>query len=114
MHIDSYSFGRIVIDGQAYDKDLIIFPDRIIPNWWRNEGHLFAVYDLQEVMQNEEITQIVFGLGAFSRVRIDPVLKNMLDIRGIEFMALSTGKAVKFYNENAAKINTAAAFHLTC
>ncbi len=29
MHIDSYDFGRIVIDGVSYSSDVIIYPDRI-------------------------------------------------------------------------------------
>jgi len=29
MKIDSYSFGRIVIDGQVYTSDVIIYPDRV-------------------------------------------------------------------------------------
>jgi len=34
--IESYSFGQMVIDGQEYTSDLIIFPDRINSSWWRN------------------------------------------------------------------------------
>jgi len=37
--IEHYSFGRIVIDGKEYTKDLIIYPDKIRANWWRKEGH---------------------------------------------------------------------------
>jgi hypothetical protein len=38
--IDSYKFGRIVIDGQAYSRDVIILPDRVIRDWWRDSGHI--------------------------------------------------------------------------
>ena len=114
MHIDSYSFGKIVIDGQAYSKDLLILPDRIIPNWWRDKGHVFAIGDLQEVLKNHEIEQIIFGLGAFSMVKIDPELINDFKVRGIEHKASSTGEAVKYYNDAANKKKTAAAFHITC
>ena len=33
--IESYSFGEVVIDGKRYRSDVIVFPDRVKPNWWR-------------------------------------------------------------------------------
>lgn len=39
MTIASYSFGKITIDGQTFTSDLIIYPGRIDPSWWRREGH---------------------------------------------------------------------------
>ena len=31
--INSYDFGRIVIDGNAFTTDVIIFPDRVDAEW---------------------------------------------------------------------------------
>jgi len=36
--IDGYSFGRIVVEGKEYTSDLIIYPDHIQGDWWREEG----------------------------------------------------------------------------
>jgi len=33
--IESYDFGRIVVDGRKFGRDVIIFADRIDGNWWR-------------------------------------------------------------------------------
>ncbi|OQY18037.1 MAG: hypothetical protein B6I35_13630 [Anaerolineaceae bacterium 4572_32.2] len=44
--IESYRFGRIIIDGQTHSKDVIILPDRVIENWWRQEGHALHLDDL--------------------------------------------------------------------
>jgi hypothetical protein len=44
-----YSFGRIVVDGQEHDRDLIVLPYRVIANWWRRDGHSLALEDLREV-----------------------------------------------------------------
>jgi hypothetical protein len=41
--IDHYEFGRIIIDGREETKDLIILPDRVVRNWWRQEGHALVV-----------------------------------------------------------------------
>jgi hypothetical protein len=48
--IDHYEFGRIVIDGREETRDLIILPDRMVLNWWRQEGHALVVDDLGEVL----------------------------------------------------------------
>jgi hypothetical protein len=31
--IDSYEFGRIVIDGREYRADVIILPERVVADW---------------------------------------------------------------------------------
>ena len=35
--IESYDFGRIVIDGRKFASDVIIFLDRVDGNWWRKD-----------------------------------------------------------------------------
>ena len=47
--IESYRFGHIVIDGQSYTRDVILLADRVIPNWWRKEGHALYPEDLAAV-----------------------------------------------------------------
>ena len=36
--IDAYDFGRIVIDENAFTTDVIIFPDRVMDEWWRRRA----------------------------------------------------------------------------
>jgi hypothetical protein len=48
--IDHYEFGRIVVDGREETHDLIILPNRVVWNWWRQEGHALVVDDLREVL----------------------------------------------------------------
>ena len=50
MHIDSYEFGAIVIDGKIYRADLLIWPGQIKTDWWRLEGHLLQLPDVMEVL----------------------------------------------------------------
>ena len=49
MHIDSYRFGEMLVNGRSYSSDLIIFGDRIEDQWWRENGHLVRAEDLVEV-----------------------------------------------------------------
>ena len=37
--IESYRFGKIVINGKSYSSDVIIIGDHVKANWWRREGH---------------------------------------------------------------------------
>jgi len=38
MHIDSYQFGQITVDGISYSSDVIILGDTVQSNWWREQG----------------------------------------------------------------------------
>jgi hypothetical protein len=61
--IDHYEFGRIVVDGCQETRDLIILPDRVVRNWWRQQGHALVVDDLREVL-DEFPSHLVVGTGA--------------------------------------------------
>ena len=62
MKIDSYSFGRIVINGKTYTSDVIIYPDRVHAPWWRKDGHLLQLADLAEALQAKPDV-LVIGTG---------------------------------------------------
>jgi len=67
--IDSYEFGRIVVDGQAYTSDLIILPDRVDAGWWRKEGHNLCVEDIEQAMSaNPDV--LVVGTGADGLMKV--------------------------------------------
>jgi hypothetical protein len=48
--IDSYSFGQIAINGQKYTSDVIVFPDRVQGDWWRDEGHELNLKDITGII----------------------------------------------------------------
>lgn len=112
--IDSYSFGRMVVDGREYDEDLIIFPDRIKAHWWRGDGHTLSIADLEDVIKYKpEI--LVVGTGASGRMQVEPQTKDALRREGIKCVVELTGDAKKIFNEHVKKgTNVVGAFHLTC
>ena len=110
--IDHYEFGRIVVDGREETRDLIILPNRVVRNWWRQEGHALVVDDLREVL-DELPSQLVVGTGANGRMRPDPDTIQQLQQRGVTVEALPTSQAVRRFGE-LDPANTAAALHLTC
>lgn len=113
--IESYSFGHMVINGESFRKDVIIFPDgSILSPWWRREGHVLAPADLQELLAAEpEI--IICGTGAMGVMQPMAGLPQDLQNRDIEFMAFKTARAVETYNSlSGGKKRVGACFHLTC
>jgi hypothetical protein len=110
--IEGYDFGRIVVDGEELTRDVIILPDRLVPNWWRADGHRLALADLDDVL-GELPDQLVIGTGAHGRMRPDPETLEQLRLRGVDVEALPTGDAVRRYGELDPR-RTAAALHLTC
>jgi hypothetical protein len=110
--IDHYSFGRIVVDGVDYDKDLIILPARVRAEWWRKDGHGLALEDFDDVI-DELPENLVVGTGAHGQMKPDPETLAELAARGIKVDAMTTGDAVARYLELDPR-TTAAALHLTC
>lgn len=112
-HIDSFRFGKIVIDGKVHKKDVIILPGKVIAGWWREEGHLLQSADLREVLEAApEI--LVVGMGSISHMRIAHEVKEAVINAGIELISLPTVEACKVYNKRSQGNKVAAALHLTC
>jgi hypothetical protein len=110
--IEEYSFGHIVIDGDEYDKDVIILPDRVVSNWWRRDGHALVMEDLQAVLPELQ-KGLVIGSGAYGRMKPDPETIELLEASGLAVEILNTEEATRRYNELDPG-STAAALHLTC
>jgi len=111
--IQAYRFGRIVIDGVVYNRDVIIFPDRVRSNWRRRDGHNLALEDLVEVLEgNPEV--VILGRGAFGRMKVSDNIRELITERGIELVVLRTEGATKAYNEMRERRRVIAALHLSC
>ena len=114
MHIDSYQFGEIVIDGANYSSDCIILGDSVQPDWWRRQGHLLATEDLKTVITAKP-SVLVVGCGASGLMKVPDETKQVLQEHNIQLEALDTSKAVQRFNElSQSGENVAAALHLTC
>ena len=66
--LDHYSFSRMVVDGQEHTRDLIVLPGRVVPIWWRQEGHSLVVQDLEEV-RHELPERMIVGCGALGKLK---------------------------------------------
>ena len=111
--IDSYRFGRLVVDGKSHTKDVIILPDKVIAGWWREQGHTLLPDDLEEVLAARP-DLLVVGLGAYRRMNVTDEVQQSLKQAGIELIAQSTKQACETYNQLRDQKAVAAALHLTC
>lgn len=112
--IESYSFGEIIIDGETFNSDIIIFPDgRIEDSWWRENGHSLSMKDIKELVESHpEI--IIAGTGDSGCMLPEKDMEETLLKKGIEFKALCTKEACRIFNEICAQKRVGACFHLTC
>ncbi|NTW59702.1 MAG: hypothetical protein HGB21_03775 [Nitrospirae bacterium] len=113
MKIDSYSFGRIVIDGKTFTSDVIIYPGRVDASWWRKEGHLLQLADLSEPLQAKPHV-LVIGTGYAGVMRVPRETIDRIAGLGIEVTVERTSKAVGLYNELEGRRTVIAALHITC
>ncbi len=111
--IDSYSFGRIQVDGRTYTSDVIVYPDHVDDSWWRDEGHNLSLEDLRAALQAQPEVLVV-GQGESGRMKVRDAVVRQLRQKGIEIFVASTDVAVRRYNELRGKKKVVAALHLTC
>ena len=110
--LEGYRFGHVRVDGEEHTKDVIVLPDRVLPRWWRQDGHGLVMDDLADVIEDLPPTLVV-GTGADARMVPDPNTIQELEGRGLSVEVLPTAEAVKRFGE-LDPATTAAALHLTC
>ena len=114
MKIEKYSFGSITINGKEYTKDVIIFPDKVLSPWWREEGHSLSLKDLKDVIESAP-NLLIIGTGAYGAMDIPKEILQKLKEKNIETVSAKTEEATKLYNEKLEENkNIIACFHLTC
>jgi hypothetical protein len=113
--IEDYSPGHVVVDGVEQNRDVIVLPNRVLPDWRRRDGHSLVIEDLDDVLE-ELPERLIVGCGYASRLEPDASVIEALARRGVRVEALPTPEAVARFDQletrNPAAV--AAALHLTC
>ena len=117
--IDKYQFGEITINGETFENDVEVRWNGEVLEWWREEGHVFAVTDLKRAVEQDP-DAIVLGIGANGKVKVPKETKTFLKEKDIKLVIDKTPAAVKSFellveegNEKAPK-KVVGLFHLTC
>lgn len=114
MKITEWSFGRVTIEGVAYNKDLIVFPNRVKENWWRNEGHSLALEDLEEVFEYKP-SVFVMGCGHTGVLKVPKTTREYFKQAGIQLIELKTPGACQELNRLFQEgVDAVGGLHLTC
>ncbi len=112
--IESFSFGRMVVNGKTYNNDLIIFPDgRIQDSWWRKSGHRMTIQDIADLIAATPDV-IVAGTGVYGYMKPDKAVKQSLAENSIRFVTEPTGQAWQTYNKLIDGARVGACFHVGC
>jgi hypothetical protein len=113
LNIEKYEFGRIKIDGESYNDDVIILPSRVITNWWRKRGHEINSEDIEEILEVSPEVLIV-GTGYYGMVRLLKDARERLTEIGCEIIKHKTQDACDVYNQLSKTKRVVAVLHLSC
>ena len=116
MLIESYSFGRMVIAGEEYRDDLMIFGREVSSDWVRKRGHQLHPEDLTWITRKDPDLLIV-GTGSSGRMTVSDESRSFLEDQDIDLWIGNTDEASEYYNvkfEEEGEDRVAGAFHLTC
>ncbi len=111
--IDRFEFGTIVVDGQSYESDVVIFPDGAVEQWQHKDEHVLRPRDVDKIISAEPEV-VIIGLGTVGNLRVRPKVEKRLQEAGIEVMAYRTNKACEPYRELRNQQKVAAILHIIC
>lgn len=111
--IESYAFGKMVVDGCIHTSDLIIFPDHMQSTWWRKSGHRLCLEDIEDVFI-EKPEYLVIGTGYLGLMKVDKEVQDKARKTGITLIIEKTPQAFQTFNTLSSKKKSIGAFHLTC
>ncbi len=112
MKIEKYSFGQMTVSGSTFTSDVIIFPERVKSPWWREEGHLLQLKDIEDIMEYRPEV-LVIGTGYYGQMRVAPEVIERLRELNIDYYIQDSSEGMDTYNSLDAK-KKIGAFHLTC
>ncbi|HEV8702912.1 MAG TPA: hypothetical protein VGV60_16700 [Candidatus Polarisedimenticolia bacterium] len=117
MRIDAYEFGRIMIDGTAYDHDVVVEAGRIRKRKKGPSKPRRAEFGHTPLTAAEEIPwagrRLWVGTGAHGRLPVAEDVREEARRRGLELLTKPTPELVRLVNE-ALPADTNLILHITC
>ena len=114
MQISDYEFGRIDVADKTYTSDVIVAPEQVIDSWWRKQGHILQIEDLDDIV-NAKPDMLIIGTGYYGRMQVPDTTKQYLEEQGIKVLQAKTRDAVTEFNQLQKEYaRIVAALHLSC
>ncbi|WP_297487931.1 Mth938-like domain-containing protein [Thermococcus sp.] len=118
MKVEYPGFGRIAINGETYEHDVVIYPSgkveerkKWISKRKHGTSHRLDPEELREYLK-EDFDVLVVGKGFYGYLSLLPESREL--VRGKDVIELPTGKAVEKFNELRGRKRVLAVFHVTC
>jgi hypothetical protein len=116
--IDHTAFGSITIDGENYDRDVLIRlggqvrkRKKKLSKAVYGTSHTISLDEARYVYQ-EEATRLLVGTGQYGLVELSEEAAEYLDAQGCRVDLLPTKEAIKAWNETEGAL--IGLFHVTC
>ena len=117
MDVEYPGFGTIVIDGQRFDRDMIVERGRIRPRKKGPSKARRAEFGHTPLTEAEDIPwsgeRLVIGTGHSGRLPIAPEVEAEAAARGVELIAVPTAEACELLRSVEPEQVTAV-LHVTC
>ena len=111
--IDLYEFGRIVIDGREFKKDVFVGRDKV-SDWKRVEGHAVYEDDVRLVL-GEAPETVIIGNGIDSIMQVSQEVHDFFAEKKVPLIVKDSAAACEEYNRLKKEgKNVVALIHLTC
>lgn len=115
--ITHYSFGKMVIDGQDHDSDLVIVPEGKVKYWGfdPDNNHIFSREFIEDLI-TDKVKTIIIGTGYNGAASLNAEAQELVEqikSKGIQVHIMPTSEAVKLFNASS-KRGLLACFHLNC
>jgi hypothetical protein len=114
LHIDEFSFGKIVVNGVPYNGDIKIVGASVVSSWWRRTGHRVDVTDIEDIVAHRPDV-LVLGQGDTGLMKATGSLRRLLKTYGIDLIEERSSHAVHTFNRLSSEgKKVAAGFHVGC
>lgn len=111
--INAYVYGKMIIQGQHYTEDLILYPGPVVAPWQRHNHHKVNITDIAVIL-DEQPDYFIIGTGSVGGMQVLPEAQEHLLEQGIQLVFEPTEFAYRLYNHICEKSWVIGAFHLRC
>jgi hypothetical protein len=116
MQIEKFSFGRIDVDGERYERDVVIDRGRLKMRKKKPSKPFRAEFGHTPLSVEEKIPwkcrRLVIGTGEQGGLPVMPAVYEEAKRRGVEVVVVPTAEAIQILARSDASTN--AVLHITC
>jgi hypothetical protein len=116
MRIDRFEFGMIRIDGETYERDVLLDRGRVRLRKKNRSKKFRAEFGHTPLSVEEKIPwncrRLVIGTGAEGSLPVMPAVLEEAERRRVKVVAVRTPRAIELINQDRSDTN--AVLHITC